>query len=128
MFERDPQTQAVLMIGEIGGTSEEEAARFAKANMKKPIAAFIAGQTRPPASAWDTPGAIISGGKGTAGREDRRAEVRPASPSPDAAELARRREFREVTRQRKRAQRKWPSRELFGIVKADPSRRTPSAV
>ncbi len=66
MFERDPQTLAVLMIGEIGGTSEEEAARFAKANMKKPIAAFIAGQTAPPGKRMGHAGAIISGGKGTA--------------------------------------------------------------
>jgi succinyl-CoA synthetase alpha subunit len=66
MFERDPQTQAVLMIGEIGGTSEEEAAHFAKANMKKPIAAFIAGQTAPPGKRMGHAGAIISGGKGTA--------------------------------------------------------------
>src|SRR5215468_740434 len=66
LFERDPQTQAVLMIGEIGGTSEEEAARFAKANMKKPIAAFIAGQTAPPGKRMGHAGAIISGGKGTA--------------------------------------------------------------
>jgi len=66
MFEKDPQTRAVLMIGEIGGTSEEEAARFAKANMKKPIAAFIAGQTAPPGKRMGHAGAIISGGKGTA--------------------------------------------------------------
>jgi len=66
MFERDPQTEAVLMIGEIGGTSEEEAARFVKANMKKPVAAFIAGQTAPPGKRMSHAGAIISGGKGTA--------------------------------------------------------------
>ncbi len=66
LFERDPQTEAVLMIGEIGGTSEEEAARFVKDHMKKPVAAFIAGQTAPPGKRMGHAGAIISGGKGTA--------------------------------------------------------------
>jgi succinyl-CoA synthetase alpha subunit len=66
LFERDPQTVAVLMIGEIGGTSEEEAARFVKDHMKKPVAAFIAGQTAPPGKRMGHAGAIISGGKGTA--------------------------------------------------------------
>jgi succinyl-CoA synthetase alpha subunit len=66
LFEADAQTEAVLMIGEIGGTSEEEAARFVKAHMKKPVAAFIAGQTAPPGKRMGHAGAIISGGKGTA--------------------------------------------------------------
>jgi len=66
LFEADPQTEAVLMIGEIGGTSEEEAAAFVKAHMKKPVAAFIAGQTAPAGKRMGHAGAIISGGKGTA--------------------------------------------------------------
>jgi succinyl-CoA synthetase alpha subunit len=66
LFERDHQTEAVLMIGEIGGTSEEEAAAFVRAQMKKPVAAFIAGQTAPPGKRMGHAGAIISGGKGTA--------------------------------------------------------------
>ena len=66
LFEADPQTKGVLMIGEIGGTSEEEAAAFVRAHMKKPVAAFIAGQTAPPGKRMGHAGAIISGGKGTA--------------------------------------------------------------
>jgi succinyl-CoA synthetase alpha subunit len=66
LFEKDPQTKGVLIIGEIGGTSEEDAARFVKANMKKPVAGFIAGQTAPPGKRMGHAGAIISGGKGTA--------------------------------------------------------------
>src|SRR6267142_883578 len=66
LFEKDPQTKGVLMIGEIGGTSEEEAARFVKDHMKKTVAGFIAGQTAPPGKRMGHAGAIISGGKGTA--------------------------------------------------------------
>jgi succinyl-CoA synthetase alpha subunit len=66
LFEADPDTHAVLMMGEIGGDSEEKAAAFVKAKMKKPVAAFIAGQTAPPGKRMGHAGAIISGGKGTA--------------------------------------------------------------
>ena len=66
LFEKDPATEAVLMIGEIGGTAEDEAARYIRDNMSKPVAAFIAGQTAPPGKRMGHAGAIISGGKGTA--------------------------------------------------------------
>lgn len=65
-FNRDPETKAVIMIGEIGGTAEEEAAEYIKREMKKPVAAFIAGQAAPKGKRMGHAGAIISGGKGTA--------------------------------------------------------------
>ncbi|HLQ72338.1 MAG TPA: succinate--CoA ligase subunit alpha [Bacillota bacterium] len=65
-FNDDPDTEAVVMIGEIGGTAEEEAAEWIKANMKKPVAAFISGATAPPGKRMGHAGAIISGGSGTA--------------------------------------------------------------
>ncbi|MDB4871793.1 MAG: sucD [Gemmatimonadales bacterium] len=65
-FEKDPNTEAVVMIGEIGGTDEQEAARFVREKMKKPVVGFIAGQTAPPGRRMGHAGAIISGSAGTA--------------------------------------------------------------
>jgi succinyl-CoA synthetase alpha subunit len=71
LFQADPETKAVVMIGEIGGTAEEEAAQYVKTKMTKPVVAFIAGQTAPPGKRMGHAGAIISGGKGTAAEKMR---------------------------------------------------------
>ena len=66
LYNEDPETEAVVMIGEIGGTAEEDASRFVRDNMAKPVIGFVAGQTAPPGRRMGHAGAIISGGKGTA--------------------------------------------------------------
>src|SRR5205807_6110219 len=66
LFQNDPQTEAILMMGEIGGTAEERAAEYVRKHVTKPVAAFIAGQTAPPGKRMGHAGAITEGGQGTA--------------------------------------------------------------
>jgi len=88
MFEEDAGTEAVIMIGEIGGNAEEEAARFVKENMSKPVAAYIAGVTAPPGKRMGHAGAIISGGKGTAAEKVAVLEECGISVANSPAEMA----------------------------------------
>ena len=89
-FEDDPDTKAVMMIGEIGGSAEEEAAEFIATRITKPIAAYVAGGTAPPGKKMGHAGAIVSGGKGTAAAKMdalREAGVRVGLNPTEAGEL-----------------------------------------
>jgi len=87
-FQADDQTEGVVMIGEIGGTAEEEAAAWIKAHFTKPIAAFIAGVTAPPGKRMGHAGAIISGGKGTAAEKIAALEDAGVAVAPNPSEMA----------------------------------------
>jgi succinyl-CoA synthetase alpha subunit len=90
LFERDPQTEQVVLIGEIGGTDEQRAAEFIASSMSKPVTAFIAGQTAPPGKRMGHAGAIIEGGEGTAAEKIeafRKVGVGVASHPGEIAEL-----------------------------------------
>jgi succinyl-CoA synthetase alpha subunit len=87
LFNEDPATKAIFMIGEIGGDSEERAAQFVKDHVKKPVAAFIAGTTAPPGKRMGHAGAIISGGKGDAATKIAALQAAGISVSPTPAEM-----------------------------------------
>jgi succinyl-CoA synthetase alpha subunit len=88
LFNDDPDTEGVMMIGEIGGNAEERAASFIQRHMKKPVAGFIAGATAPPGKRMGHAGAIISGGKGTAKDKIRALEQAGVKVAPTPAEMA----------------------------------------
>ncbi|MBK6515197.1 MAG: succinate--CoA ligase subunit alpha [Polyangiaceae bacterium] len=87
LFNDDPETEGVVLIGEIGGSAEQRAAAWIKANMKKPVCAFIAGRTAPPGKRMGHAGAIIAGGKGTAAEKIEAFEAAGVKVSPTPAEM-----------------------------------------
>ena len=87
LFQGDPQTEAIMLIGEIGGTAEEEAAAFVRAHVTKPVVGFICGQTAPPGRRMGHAGAIISGGKGTAAEKMRAMEAAGITTVKSPAEM-----------------------------------------
>jgi len=95
LFEADPETEAIVMIGEIGGTAEEEAAAYIKANVTKPVVSYVAGVTAPPGKRMGHAGAIISGGKGTAEDKFKALEDAGVKTTKSLAEIGQ--ALREVT-------------------------------
>lgn len=88
LFNEDPGTEAIIMIGEIGGTAEEEAAEYVRQHVKKPVAAFIAGTTAPPGRRMGHAGAIVSGGSGTAAAKIEALQAAGIAVAPTPSEIA----------------------------------------
>lgn len=111
LFEQDPQTKAVVLIGEIGGTDEEEAADFIKKKMTKPVVAFVAGRTAPPGKRMGHAGAIIAGGSGTAAEKIAafgKAKIKVAESPAQVATLVK----EELEKLKVRAKKKTPAKKV----------------
>ena len=115
LFEQDPQTKAVVLIGEIGGTDEEEAAEFIKKKMTKPVVAFVAGRTAPPGKRMGHAGAIIAGGSGTAAEKIaafQKAKIKVAESPAQVASLVEAELEKLKAKAKKKAKKKVPLKKV----------------